>query len=265
MLALYHHGNSACSAKVRLVLAEKGLEWTSHYIDIFKGEQFEPGYARLNPKRVVPTLVHNGGVVRESSVICEYIDETFPEPSLVPVDALARAGMRVWTKAVDEEIHPATRVVTFAASHRYTMLEKSPDEMAALLDAIPDSARREAKRQSIELGFEFDEARRGLKLFEKTVGQMEETLSETEWLAGDAFTLADAALAIYINRLEVLSMAGMWEAGRRPRVANWWARIKFRQSFRPAVIDWVPDDLATALRDNGARSWPQVKQILEGS
>ena len=158
-------------------------------------------------------------------------------------------------------------LVTFTISveARAMLVELAELQGATKSALIEQLIRREAKRQSIELGFEFDEARRGLKLFEKTVGQMEETLSETEWLAGDAFTLADAALAIYINRLEVLSMAGMWEAGRRPRVANWWARIKFRQSFRPAVIDWVPDDLATALRDNGARSWPQVKQILEGS
>ena len=62
MLKLYHHGTSVCAAKVRTVCAEKGLKWTGHYIDILKGEQFAPEYMALNPKAVVPTLVHGGAV-----------------------------------------------------------------------------------------------------------------------------------------------------------------------------------------------------------
>ena len=65
MLELYHHGSSVCAAKVRLTLAEKKLEWQGHYIDILKGEQFDPEYLRLNPKAVVPTLVHDGFVLQE--------------------------------------------------------------------------------------------------------------------------------------------------------------------------------------------------------
>ena len=60
MLELYHHGSSACAAKVRFVLAEKELVWTGHYVDILKGGQFDPAYLRINPKGVVPALVHDG-------------------------------------------------------------------------------------------------------------------------------------------------------------------------------------------------------------
>ncbi|MCG8443862.1 MAG: glutathione S-transferase N-terminal domain-containing protein, partial [Caulobacterales bacterium] len=74
MLELYHHGSSVCAAKVRFALAEKGLEWTGHYIDILKGEQHDEAFRRLNPKTVVPVLVDDGEVITESTVICEYID-----------------------------------------------------------------------------------------------------------------------------------------------------------------------------------------------
>ena len=52
MLELYHHGSSVCAAKVRIYLAEKGLDWSGHYIDILKGDQFDPAYIKLNPKAV---------------------------------------------------------------------------------------------------------------------------------------------------------------------------------------------------------------------
>ena len=69
MITLYHHGSSVCAAKVRLVLAEKSLPWDGIYVDILRGDQFDPGYVKLNPKAVVPTLVHDGKVIVESSVI----------------------------------------------------------------------------------------------------------------------------------------------------------------------------------------------------
>lgn len=126
MLELYHHGSSVCAAKVRFALAEKGLEWTGHYIDILKGDQFDPAYMRLNAKAVVPTLVHDGRALTESTVICEYIDEVFPGPALKPAGAFERAQMRLWTKAVDEALHPACGEITFASSHRRTIARLPP-------------------------------------------------------------------------------------------------------------------------------------------
>ena len=67
MITLYHHGSSVCAAKVRLVLAEKSVPWDGIYVDILRGDQFDPGYVKLNPKAVVPTLVHDGKVIVEST------------------------------------------------------------------------------------------------------------------------------------------------------------------------------------------------------
>jgi hypothetical protein len=78
MIDLYHHGSSVCAAKVRLALGEKGLAWEGHYLDIHKGDQFAPEYLKLNPKAVVPTLVHNGRVILESTVINEYLKSGEP-------------------------------------------------------------------------------------------------------------------------------------------------------------------------------------------
>ena len=107
MLELYHFNNSVCSQKVRMALAEKGLEWTEHEVDLFKLEQYDPKYLAHNPKGVVPTLVHDGTPLIESTLICEYIDDVFPDPPLKPSKPADVTAMRVWAKMVDDGLHVA--------------------------------------------------------------------------------------------------------------------------------------------------------------
>ena len=92
--------------------------------------------------------------------------------------------------------------------------------------------------------------------------KMEEALGKYEWLAGDTFSLADIALAPYVNRLDMLSMSGMWTEGRLPRVEAWFDRIKAMKSFAPTFLEWCPEELTNDLRTFGAQSWPDVKRII---
>ena len=146
MLELYHHGSSVCAAKVRLVLAENNLEWTGHYLDILAGEQFNPDYLKLNPKAVVPTLIHDGEVITESTLICEYLDDAFTGHPLKPTEALPCARMRYWTKLVDEEVHPAVRPLTYVSTHRHTILKRAPTEVEEHIERDPNPMWRERKR-----------------------------------------------------------------------------------------------------------------------
>ena len=75
ILELYHSGLTACSKKTRLCLREKGLDYVSHYIDLSRFEQHTPEYLALNPNGLVPTLVHDGAVIIESTVINEYLED----------------------------------------------------------------------------------------------------------------------------------------------------------------------------------------------
>ena len=92
MLTLYHGANSVCSVKVRMVLAEKGLSWESRHIDLPKGEHLQPDYLKINPRAVVPVLDHDGVLIRESTVICEYLDGLDDAVRLVPSDRCCRRG-----------------------------------------------------------------------------------------------------------------------------------------------------------------------------
>ena len=265
MLELYHHGSSVCAAKVRLALAEKGLEWDGHYLDILKGDQFTPEYRKLNPKAVVPTLVHDGTAITESTVICEYLDEVFSDPPLIPADPVRRAKMRCWTKAVDEEVHRACGPLTFMASHRHTLMRLGPEKLEEFLQSTPvDSVTSDwnvRKRGYIEQGFDAPDAGRIVHLYDRYLAKMEADLAGGPWLAGDAYTLADAGMTPYLARLDMLQMQAMW-TGSRPRLTDWFARIRARPSYAEAIDRWIPDHLRNDLNTFGAQNWPSVRDIL---
>ena len=96
MLTLYHAHHSTCSQKVRIVLHEKGLDFDTVALNLATKDQLDPEHLKLNPNGVVPTLVDGDDIIIESSVICEYLDERYPEPSLSPEDLMERAHMRAW-------------------------------------------------------------------------------------------------------------------------------------------------------------------------
>lgn len=263
MLELYHHGTSVCAARVRYALAEKQLDWQGHYIDILKGEQFSPDYLAVNPKGVVPTLLHNGRLIPESTIICEYLEDAFPEKPLYPGDPLTRARIRAWTKAVDEELHPACSALTYVVSHRHTILRNGVGSFEDFMAAGSQEGRsaRALKWRWIQEGLDAPGISDKLALYVSYLEMMEDALTEREWLAG-VFSMADVAMAPYLNRLSALAMDGLWEDGRLPAVANWFDRIRQRQAFRIAVCDWIPADLGAEMHANGLRSWPGISRLL---
>jgi len=265
MLELYHHGSSVCAAKVRFALDEKRVEWQGHYLDILKGDQFDPAYIKLNPKAVVPTLVHDEAVIRESTVICEYVDEVFPGPALKPPTPLGRAQMRLWTKVVDEDLHPACAEITFASCHRHIINRLSPAGRQKFLDSTPPQSVtptwHSRKKEIVKLGFATPGVDAKFQLYDRYLAKMETTLADGPWLAGETFSLADIGVAPYVNRLAMLGMSAMWTESR-PRLTDWFAHIQARPTFKPAFLDWCPSDLTSDLMMFGTQSWPEVRKIL---
>lgn len=102
---------------MRIGLNLKGLAHQITPVHLVRdgGQQHSEGYAALNPQELVPTLVHGDCVVRQSMAILEYLDEVFPDPSLLPDDALGRARVRALAQLVACDIHPLNnlRVMQF--------------------------------------------------------------------------------------------------------------------------------------------------------
>lgn len=260
-LVLHHNGMSSCSQKVRLVLAEKGLAFESREVNLVSGEQHDPAYVKLNPNHVVPTLVHDGRALIESSLINEYLEEAFPDPPLAPRDPAARHAMRLWIKQIDEKVHPAAAAVTYAIGARPALLSQPPEVREAAIAGIPDPARRAARRSVLEHGVAAPEFAGALGAFLDLLDAMNASLAPGGWLSGDRFGLADAAALPYVLRLDHLAMTPLFSEATRPRVADWLARVKARPSFESAVAKWAPAPILQLFRSQGEAVWSQVEPL----
>ena len=131
MLTLYNAAHSTCSQKVRICLAEKSLPFEDIKLDLGAGkDHLKPEYLKINPNGVVPTLVDDGDVIIDSSVICEYLDEKYPAVRLTPDDLVQRAKMRAWMRYLEEVPTAAVRVPSFNAGFlpRYAGLDRAQFE-----------------------------------------------------------------------------------------------------------------------------------------
>jgi len=258
-MKLYHAPISTCSQKVRLVLAEKGLDYQSEFIDLARGEQFAPEYLRKNPAGVVPTLEDDGVVLVESTLINEYLDEAYPEPPLAPDDPKTRHAMRLWSKKIDE-LHPACGIQTYAIGVRPGLLKRPAEEVDALVNAIPDPGRRAIRRSVVDHGVEAPEFAGAYAAHVKLFDLADQALSSATCLVGDSFTLADAAFLPYVLRVDHLGLSGLLEG--RPGLRAWYERIQARPSYQAAVADYQPEAAVAAFRKAGESVADSVARIV---
>lgn len=237
-MKLYHNPMSTCSQKVRLVLAEKNLDFESIILDLQRGAQFEPAYLRLNPQAVVPTLVHQAQVITESTLINEYLEDCYPEPSLLPKTAIERYQLRAFCKQLDDRLHPACGVITYAIGARPGLLMKPEAELAALIAQIPDEARKRHRAMVIQDGVHAPIFKTALAQYLQILDFADAQLALRPFLAGTQLSLADYALMPYVLRLEHLALDKVMT--RYPALAAWYHLIQQRDSYQIAINDWLP-------------------------
>ena len=253
MLTLYNAAHSTCSQKVRLCLAEKKLPFEEIKLDLGAGkDHLKPDYLKLNPNGVVPTLVDDGRPITDSSVICEYLDERYPDVRLTPDDLVERARMRAWMRFLEEVPTAAVRVPSFnmAFLPRFAGLDRGRflEEQA---DIRP--LRKHFYRRMGPSGFKKEDVEASLEQLGNTWTRMEQALVEGPWLLGARYSLADIVVTPLIDRMWDLGYAPLWEA-KHPRVAEWYERIRARPAYRDAfypgsrLSEFMP--LAAAIKEN---------------
>jgi glutathione S-transferase len=235
-LVLYHGWRSSASRRVRLALAEKGLRYESCIVDMVKGEQHRPDYLAMNPNGVVPTLLHDGRVLYESSVICEYLDDCFPAPPIRPADPYQRAVMRNFVRWIDEHCLPKLIVFNWSVSMQPAASAWSEQELQQRLACVPSAQRREAWTRVARRPYTEEEKADAMRGLLELLGKMSALLAGngSGWLVGDACSIADIAAAPFVMRIGELNAPALAQA---PDANAWWQRVRARPSFAAARIE----------------------------
>jgi glutathione S-transferase len=229
-ITLYDAHGSPCARRVRAVLLEKGLAWTTRLLDLTRMEQKRPEYLALNPNGVVPTLVHGDRVLYESNVITEYLDDVFPEPPLYPRDPWARAQAKMWQAfelAMAKEFRPLMYARVIGPFDRLRPRDavmadarRSTDDPAHL-----DWVRRVYDNEVVPA----TEAHHLEALLVQRLDRLEQDLAGRDWLVGTRYSIADLSVAPRVQMYPVVQIP--LEPARHPRVCAWLARLAALPSF----------------------------------
>ncbi len=207
MARLFHVPLSPFCRKVRLSLAEKKIE-----VELVEEKYWEkdPDFLRRNPAGKVPVLRLDGIMMAESAAICEYIEETRPDPSLLPTDPVQKLEVRRLVGWFDDKFHhEVTSKLLYERVNKKVMGQGFPDS-------------RNVKD--------------GAKAIKYHLDYMTWLLDHRRWLAGDVMTLADFAAAAHLSALDYISDVD-WN--RSEIVKDWYAKIKSRPAFRSILADQV--------------------------
>ena len=208
MIRLYHVPLSPYCRKVRLSLAEKRLE-----VELVEERYWERDhdFMRRNPAGKVPILKIDGLTLSESAAICEYIEERYPDPPLLPKDPAERHEVRRLVGWFDDKFHNEV-----TSKLLYERVNKKITK-----EGYPDSANVKAGAKAIKFHLDY----------------MGNLLDGRRWLAGNDLTLADFAAAAHLSALDYISDVD-WN--RNETVRDWYAKIKSRPAFRSILADAVP-------------------------
>ena len=208
MARLFHVPLSPFCRKVRLSLAEKKVE-----VELVEERYWEqdPDFMKRNPAGKVPVLRLDGIMMAESGPICEYIEETRPDPPLLPTDPAARFEVRRLVGWFDDKFHSEV-----TSKLLYERVNKK-----VMKQGYPDSTNVKAGARAIKYHLDY----------------MAWLLDHRRWLAGDVMTLADFAAASHLSSLDYTSDVD-WN--RHEVVKDWYAKIKSRPAFRSILADQIP-------------------------
>ena len=259
MLELYHTVNSVCAQKVRIELTEKDLDWESRLMTL-QGDQFDEAYLKLNPNGVVPTLIHDGQPVVESSVILYYLEDCFPDIRLMPEDPMARVTVRLFNKFIDEYVHNACTVLTFAIAFRSRFQKLDPVNLEGYLSSAPNQKRSDHKRDVIAHGLDSKFCIEAVRNFIKLLQWIERATLEHDYLAGDEFSLADIAVIPYVIRLDMLRLVPMWHS--YPRVAAWHERMRRRPAVERAIVSSMTAADRAPFEEISVDPWPYIGRMV---
>ena len=241
---LWHSGMSNCSQRCRITLAEFGQEFESHLVNPQKGEHATKEFHQINPKGVVPALIHDGTLIIESTDIIDYLDSTFGNGVLRPAH-LETAIAESLAHASRSQL--ALKYCTFEFFFRHG--PQASDEVFQQIIAGLQSKVMQDFWHEYRNGFPRERIHDMVGRAHNDFLSREEVLSDgREWMAGDQFSLADIAWMPNFHRFDLLR----WPLKLYPNLMRWFETASARPSYSKALDGWEPKklmDMALATLD----------------
>ena len=245
MLTLYCFGPGANSLKPLLTLYEKGLDFTRRQLNPAIFEHHEPWFTQINPNGQVPALDHDGKIITESTVICEYLEDEFSDyPSLRPADSFGKAQMRIWTKWVDEYFCWCVSTIGWDRMVSRMVKHMSDEAFEKHIENVP-IAEQKVKWRRARYGFPPELLEEEMGKIARSVAKLEARLSQSKWLAGPEYTLADICNFAIANGMQ-MGFSDLVNDKDTPHLIDWIKRINERpackQMFAENRREQVPDE-----------------------
>lgn len=228
-LHLYHYGMSNCSQRVRLVMELKSLEWTSHYVELPKLEHLENEFQSINPRGVVPVLVHDGQIVTESLDIIAYLDEQFPEPPLLNSDDLD-AGKAEMLLEATQDVHKAVKILTYEFLFKKVGLFN--DERVEFYSGHQGNQENVSFLQEFFSGFSQERIDDALQEMHGYCSKIDAAAEQSEYLTGSRYSLADIAVIVNVHRFYLLNL----DVARYDHMRRWYEMIADTTAFQNAIM-----------------------------
>jgi glutathione S-transferase len=240
---LFHFASSSCSQKVRIVLNLKGIDWISHPINLLQAENYSQWYLGINPRGLLPALVHNGDVHIESNDIVGYLDDCFEIPKLIPSNQSAAVAEQL---QAEDNLHLDLRTLTFGFSLPKFLAGKPPEALDALESSEGTVEGKKDSHKKVQLAFWQNLAKHGItpeqathsaERFKNEFLKLESRLAGQEFLMGDDISIVDIVWFIYAHRLR---STGYPFKRLHPNLEAWYQSLLSRPEIAKEVADPAP-------------------------
>jgi len=232
---LWHSGMSNCSQRCRIALAELGLEFESHVIDLQAGEHATEEFQQINPNGVVPAVIHDGTAVVNSVDIIDYLDNTFGNGKLRPShldDAVAESLLHA------DQSQLALKYCTFNFFFQHAP-RASDETFQRIVNGLHSQILKDFW-QEYRAGFTRERIDDMVGRVHDDFLRLEAVFSDgRQWMAGDEFSLADIAWMPNFHRFDLLR----WPLQLYPNLMRWFAIAAQRPSYSKALDGWEPHKL----------------------
>ena len=232
MLEVYHWEPNGASGRILIVLAEKRLEFTAHYVDVLALAQYRPPLRELCGTGEIPILILDGAAYTGETQVAELLEETFAPSPLMPADPLGRWQVRVWQKYVDDGLAASVSDLAWNAYAPRADGAAAADLRAAV-ERLAQPQQRAEWTAALEGGSDERLAQSRARVA-AAIAKIESTLTGAPWLAGASFTLADAAVFPYLRYLPAL-VPELLSAASAPRTTAWLSAVGERPAVREAL------------------------------